>query len=253
MTGSDTILYDLFGQKWPCHYELIDISSGLQHPDMTRRDLTPEDRERAIFALADRLDPSLLVSRAATPWVGPPVLGPDGLVEAGNKRFEALRILRDQRRYDVYSRYLSEKVAEYGMPRWALESRQAPVLVRVRDGRCETWKDRVLFSRLSNYTPEDVNRILGQAESDGAACADLLDRVRCAPTEDAAEGLDRPENSSLLTQILETLPPESISDLAVPTDTRFRLTTTGQERLRLAQISGLISDRELLFRLSEDL
>lgn len=101
--------------------------------------LQPRQRERAasmmqIDGIAKNLDKDALLKTAANWSDGPPLIGPDGMVESGNGRLLALRwaVEINPPGYNAYRQQLTEQANRFGLNAAEIAQMTQPVLVRER-------------------------------------------------------------------------------------------------------------------------
>lgn len=152
-------------------------------------ELQPRNRGKAgtlaqIEKLHREFEPALLLEDTTALDKGPPMTGPDSLVESGSMRDLLLRKVRreDPGRWAQYQDALKTKVAEFGISPEELAKVKDPVLVRER----LTAVDRKEFARIANEDPK-----LKMGPEEVAA----VDAARM--TDEALEGLDVGEDMTL--------------------------------------------------------
>ncbi len=133
------------GEELAGQYAIVDAKSLSASHDVNLRAvpehaavLAPVSRPRAeheaqVQSIVREFDPSR-IGAAAGVDDGAPVVGPDGLVEAGNSRAVALQRIyqANGQKADDYRQYLREHAASFGITPEAVDAVAKPVLVRVR-------------------------------------------------------------------------------------------------------------------------
>lgn len=161
-------------RKIKARYRLVDLDepaasntlTGAINPAYDQR-LQPRRRERTasrvqIDGIARRLEAAALLRTGASWSDGPPLVGPDGMVESGNGRILALRraVEINPAGYAAYRQQLLDRSAEFGLERSQVAAFERPVLVRERMTEM-TDDERVRFVAAANAS--GVNR-MGAAE-----------------------------------------------------------------------------------------
>lgn len=133
------------GEQLAGRYALVDASKVFASHDADLREqpdhqavIAPAERPRAeheaqVQAIVRDFDPAL-VGASGDVDTGAPVIGEDGLVEAGNSRAVALqRVYRaDGQKAEDYRQFLRDHAGEFGLAPAQVDSMPKPVLVRVR-------------------------------------------------------------------------------------------------------------------------
>ncbi len=161
-------------RKIKVRYRLVDLAEPAASNTLTGainpaydQQLQPRRRDRAasriqIDGIAQRLEAAALLRTGANWSDGPPLVGPDGMVESGNGRILALRraIEINPNGYATYRQQLLDRSAEFGLERSQVAAFEQPVLVRERLTEM-TNGERVRFVAAANAS--GVNR-MGAAE-----------------------------------------------------------------------------------------
>lgn len=183
-------------KRYDFHYEvrpLYDLTTShtdaiTPHPDFPA-ELQPRLRDRAasrdqINRIAGQLAPDELLAETHRIDSGPPIIGPDGVVESGNGRTMALRLAQQRypERFTAYQDALRSQAANLGIDPTTLDTTPNPVLVRVRDSAV----DRPKFAAEANQ---------GTVMEMGSFETALQDAKRLSP--DTLAGLDVGESQSI--------------------------------------------------------
>jgi len=196
------------------------------------RELQQRIRERAasrdqVNRIAWSLEPDGLLHDTQMLDSGPPIIGPDNVVESGNARVMALRVAPQDRRAAYRARLLAY-ADRYGLTREQMDAMKFPVLVRTRISEV----DRVEFAAAANVP---VAMALSTFEQ-GLADARRLTPATVASL-DIAEGesiesaLTKKKNQRLVGAFVESLPKTERAGVA---DATGRLSQAGVTRLKVA-------------------
>ena len=216
--------------------------------------LQPRDRSRAASvrqsqAMAADLYPGILLDPIAKIDDGAPIIGPDGLVESGSGRVNALRIARLDfpENYASYKAMLLEHVRNgtYGDIDVATIG-DNPVLVRER----LTDLDRFEFSRLANESSVLGTSAAEQASMDVAKISDrMLNNLIISEGQTVQDALKTTANQDLVRQFVEKSPR---SDQAVLLTSDGEITRQGMDRILAAIFQYVYGDYAGGLRLAEN-
>lgn len=249
MIGRDTKITDVLGRDYDAHYELVDVDSLKHDPALRRTNMPPEEIHEANLADARNYDPSLVVQMSPNAYAGTPVATPDATVLSGNRRTSVARLLQEQGRYGFYRDYLNEHLDDYEIPRWASDARKSPFLVRVLDTPLSKG-ERAEFAKLSNITADDYDQRMRKIQADAAEFSDLIGSIKHGVHDDTVTALQRPENAGHLQRFYANLGWEDADTMFQPGSDK-ELTPLGIKRIQMATVAGMLTDPELVFRLSE--
>ena len=209
------------------------------------KELQPRDRQREAAKMnvrqqASQLADEILLYDSGALDVGPPIVGPDMMVESGNGRFIMLQIAEQYypQRYAEYQRRLREEADAYGLDAKDFEGVENPVLVRERITPLE---DRVAFVTEANNQPTQAMATIEQATSD-AARVDFGAIAALQPAGDSADidaALLSPRNRHPVESILQIIPKEERAAL-LGKDGRT-LNSRGLERIKAALFFAVYS------------
>ena len=236
-------------RKIRVRYRVVDLDepvasntlTGAVNPGYDEK-FQPRRQERVasqaqIDAIARRLDADALLRSGASWSDGPPLVGPDGMVESGNGRMLALRraVEVNPDGYAAYRRKLTEEAARLGLERAEVEKVERPVLVRERltalDGEA-----RLRFVAEANAS--GVARMGGaeQARADARLIpAGFFAALEVAESDDSlADVLNRRSNLPVVTRFFQLLPE---TERAALMDSRGELSADGVARLERAMFA----------------
>lgn len=219
-------------------YEIVDADSLFR----ASGDFQPRDRSRIasdawIADTAARLDPAQLMP-SPTADRGPPVVGPDGMIESGNGRYGA--ILRAYEKHpDRAAQYRAQiEAAGFAVP----EGVQRPVLVARRKSELSR-EDRVRFtvaaqdSGVAVMTPTEVART-----SSRAMTPEVLGRL------DPAQPIRAEGNADFVRSALAALPRSARNAMF---EASGMLNSLGERQLREALFARAWPDPDILARYTE--
>jgi hypothetical protein len=219
-------------------YEIVDADSLFR----ASGDFQPRDRSRItsdawIADTAARLDPAQLMP-SPTADRGPPVVGPDGMIESGNGRYGA--ILRAYEKHpDRAAQYRAQiEAAGFAVP----EGVQRPVLVARRKSELSR-EDRVRFtvaaqdSGVAVMTPTEVART-----SSRAMTPEVLGRL------DPAQPIRAEGNAEFVRSALAALPRSARNAMF---EASGMLNSLGERQLREALFARAWPDPDILARYTE--
>lgn len=233
-------------QKISARFRVVDLSepvvsnlpSGAINPAYDQA-LQPRRRDRAastlqIDRLSRTLSPTALLNADARWDDGPPIVGPDGMVESGNGRTLALRHAAENnpQQYRAYRAALLDAAPTLGFDRAEIESISTPLLVR---------------ERLTDFSPAQRRRFIRTANSSAAARMGSAEQARAdaelipsgffadlqvADSDTSlAETLGKKANLPVVARFLRLLPE---TERAALLDKRGRLSATGMQRIERA-------------------
>lgn len=219
-------------------------AEGRANPDYPA-ELQPRQRERVasrqqIDELVSRLDPNRL-RESAEASTGAPIIGPDGVVESGNGRTLAIRQAYRRGQADSYRNVLVGMAQRAGIDPREVNSRQQPVLVRVRQGEM-TATERARFTREANAAPTAAMSPVEQAVADSRRA----DFTKLHVADDGS--IDTPSNRDFIRLFLEDLPAAERGQLL---DAQGNLNQLGRQRIRNAVFAAAYGDVEAVARMAE--
>lgn len=219
-------------------YKVVDMAS------LTRAsgDLQPRDRSRInsdewIAATAARLDPAKLLPNPDASS-GPPIIGPDGIIESGNGRVAAI-----DRAYTEFPDRAATYRAQVEAAGFAIpEGVTRPVLVAERrtpldDAQRQQFVVAAQDGGVAQMTPIEIART-GARRMDAPVLARLNPELP----------IDHPDNAEFVTRVMAGL---SRSDRNAMVDKAGALNTPGQRRLREALFARAWPDDDILSRFTE--
>ncbi len=233
-------------------YRLVDLNEPTASHTVAGRsnpaylpELQPRGRERAasqmqIDRIARRLDPEALL-RAGASWAdGPPIVGPDGMVESGNGRLLALRRAAEINP-DGYAQYRAElerRAAGFGLSAAQVRQMRQPILVR---------------ERLTEMTAEERRRFVSEANASGVARMGVAEQARAdaalippgffadlqvAPSDESlADVLTKRDNLPVVQRFLGLLPE---TERAALVDAQGHLSAAGIARIERAMFAYVL-------------
>jgi hypothetical protein len=249
MIGRDTRITDVFGKTYDAHYELVDVDSLKHDPAYNRTNIPASEVHAANEEDARNYDPSLVVQMSPNAYAGTPVATAEGTVLSGNRRTAVARLLQEQGRYHFYRDYLNQNLNDYEIPRWASDARKAPFLVRVLDTPLDAGQ-KAEFARLSNVSPDEYERTIRQAQTDASEFSGLLSALHYGVGDDTQAAFQRPENGAAVRSFRANLGWEDADTMFQPGDGQT-LSPLGIKRIQTAAVAGMLTDPELVYRLSE--
>jgi hypothetical protein len=237
------------GRKIKVRYRVVDLNEPLTSHTITGdinpafdQTLQPRRRERVasmaqIKRIATRLDAQTLLRPEASWADGPPLIGPDGLVESGNGRLLALRQAAEHypERYQAYREQLICRADGFGLARGQIETMTQPVLVR---------------ERLTPFSPEERLRFISEANASGLARLGVAEQAQAdarlispgfladlkiaGSDRSLAEVLTKQANSPVIARFVKRLPE---TEQAALMDRSGQLSTEGLGRLERAMFA----------------
>jgi hypothetical protein len=237
------------GRKLTARYRVVELDepvvSNLAGGDINPeydQTLQPRRRDRAasqvqIDTIATKLEAGELLKLGASWSDGPPLVGPDGLVESGNGRILALRraVESNPAGYAVYRQQLTEQAMQYGLEGVAITKLERPLLVR---------------ERLTLLADTERRRFVTEANASGVSRMGLAEQARADAQllppgffrelqvsdsdRSLAEVLVKKTNAPLVARFFKLLPE---TERAVLMDRRGRLSNEGSNRLERAMFA----------------
>jgi hypothetical protein len=212
-----------------------------------RRSRTADRRQ--IDAIARQLAPEALLKTGANWAEGPPIVGPDRLVESGNGRVLALRrsLELNPAGYAAYCQALTKRARQYGLKPKAVRRLRQPLLVRERVTPL-TAEERLRFVMAANAS--GANR-LGAAEQALAEArlipAGFFGELQVADSDRSlAVVLSKKVNVPVVARWVNLLPPTERTALL---DGQGGLSATGINRLERAMLAYVLPDGERVVQL----
>lgn len=254
MIGRKTRIVDPRGGTYLAHFRVVPLDELKVSPDFRRQDLSGDELAAQLYDHASHYDPALTVNRQVGPNVGPPVVGPDLEVEAGNGRVDTLHVLRGMDDYGRYSGYLAARAVDFGLDRDAVEAGDWPVLVRERRDGPIGRAERTRFARWANVSPEGFQQFLGRTRRDASTWTPFLSKAVLRGAEDLNAALEDPSNRRAFEETVRTA---GLVDLAgmltMDEQGRPAFTESARKRLTVAALAGVLDDATLLYELAEDI
>ena len=202
-------------------------------------ELQPRERDREgakaiVQRNASRLAPEILLYDTGALDVGPPIVGPDQMVESGNGRFIAIQTAIDQypHHYNAYAERLRAEADAYGLDDKDFEGVKHPVLVRER---LTPVADRVRFVTEANNTPTQDMSTIEKARGDaGRVTVNDIAQFQAVAGKNLDEALNAASNRPLVDSIMRHVPAEESS--ALWSKDGRRLTGPGLDRVKAALV-----------------
>lgn len=250
--GRSTTMFDGRLRSHPVQYQLVGLDEPVAalgangdwnpaYPEAMRRTDLGEaaDIRARNEAGARNLQPALLLNPGPTPYLGPPVVGPDGIVDGGSRRLDMLRLAKEG--YEAYRWQLRDAADTFGFSPDQVASMDRPVVVRARRDPLGPG-DRARFSRSLNTDPAEVARHYASATRVGLQLAgDIRDIARSARQ---SEGLfDNPDTLRLIAKNLPGLDPEDLFGMFQP---NAELTDAGKRRIMAGILSTVTQSPEFI-------
>jgi len=246
-TGRPTKILDLLGREYDAHYEVRDLDALRADPALARTDVSTEQIAKANEADAHDYKPDLVLQISPNPYIGPPVIAPDGTILSGHRRSAVVGMLRDQGRFALYGNRLKDAAELAEIPAESVVPHRTPVLVRVVDTPMSSG-ERQEFARMSNLTPDDWDRTFEQVREDAPRFGPLLSELQIQPGETLEAALANGEtNGAAMRRFYDTLDLTEVEGMFVDGE----LTQDALKRMQLVAAGSVLTDPELLFRLSQ--
>lgn len=204
--------------------------------------LQPRRRERAasqaqIEGMARTLAAGELLKSGASWADGPPLVGPDGMVESGNGRMLALRraVEINPAGYEAYRQQLARQAVEFGLNRGEVEKMKQPVLVRERLTGLDE-RARLHFVTEANASGASRMGVAEQARADAKLIPPgfLADLQISDSDRSLADVLTKTGNAPVVSRFFKLLPETERGALA---DSRGKLSAEGVGRLERAMFA----------------
>ncbi len=214
------------------------LANGTVNPAYDHQ-LQPRRRDRKaslaqIERLAGKLDTDELL-KAGAGWAdGPPLVGPDGMVESGNGRLLAMRraVETNPQAYAEYRHKLKEQAARFGLRRPAVARMARPVLVRERLTEMSA-EQRRQFVNEANAGRSARMGVAEQARADaGLIPPGFFADLQTTDSDRSLAGtLSKKSNAPVVARFLKLLPE---TEQAALVDSRGQLSIDGAARLERA-------------------
>lgn len=224
------------GRKIGTEFELVEIDAlQAASGELQNRDRTRASSDAQIQNIAANLEPERLGSSAEADR-GAPIVGPDGIIESGNGRVQAL-----MRAYD-------------GVPERAEAYRQ---FLRAQGFNPDGLKRPVLIRRRkTEMTPEERRRFVIEANTSATARLTSVEQARSDADiidENVAQlytggDITQANNSEFVRGFISKLPESERGALAGPDG---RLSQEGARRVQNAMLARAYGDAALLSKLTE--
>lgn len=196
------------------------------------QELQPRDRGKVmakniVRKNASRMAPDLLLRDTGALDVGPPIVGPDFMVESGNGRFIAMQIASEENP-DIWARYqksLRDRAASYGFDETDFEGLANPVLVRERTANV----NRLDFVAEANHAPIQEMGIVETARADSKRLP-LSTLGELQQVEGSlADALRAQANAPIVASVMQLVP---LNDQTKLIDEDLKLSPLGIERVK---------------------
>ncbi len=225
-------------------------------------EIQPRQRNRSalrnqVKKIAAGLEPSPLLEDLRTLNLGPPIVGPDLVVEGGNGRTMAIiQAATDHpEKYQAYRSALEARARRYGLRTAAIHEMTLPILVRER---LTDVADRAEFARETNRSPGISSSMIEQADVDASRISlRMLESLEFGENDSIGDALRAARNAGFVTRFLGTLTDEERAELidsrgSTNTFGILRITVAiflrafpGEEGLRLAELAFESADEEI--------
>lgn len=210
-------------------------------------ELQPRDRDRTMYRAeaekrAKTFDPELAM-RTESGGDGPPLVGADGVVLAGNGRTMSMRLMSDER-WDHYRTALARRAEEFGMTPEQVMAMEHPVLVREVGPEMMTARYASAFNaRTGGMAPAEMSNALA-----ALVTPDDILALKVAPGTSMSEALLRADNQTFVRRLLDQLTPEQQRSYL---DEGGGLGASGLTLIRGAMLGKMLPDTGLVTRLLE--
>jgi len=227
------------GETYNMQYGIVDVKDmitshdiNLSQVDLYAQELQRRLRDRAAYQTqmierAENLDPRQLLWETRMTNSGPPIVGPDMMVESGNGRalytLYAIKNFPDS--YDGYTKALQGYLKDYGFTDNALEGIEHPMLVRIRMDDV----DRIAFAEDANA--EVTTRMSSTEEGlmdAGKIDNKLLAYLSISETNDIFQDLRSANNAKFRKAFFDKI---SSGDINQYVDAHGNLTAEGLNRI----------------------
>jgi len=161
MRESEFALVD--ADKILASHDEVNFNNTKGYPTQGGRSVNPrnykadQNAQGQIDQIAKNLDPFEIISNAANPSTGTPIITPDGIVVSGNGRTMSIKraIKSNPEGYAAYVNHLKGDIGTYGLTEEQLAQHTNPILVRVDNS-------------LSEYSPKELDRYNKQSQKEEA-------------------------------------------------------------------------------------
>ena len=207
-------------------------------------ELQPRDRANAVNMLQVREIASKFESAAYLDDVrsidrGAPIVGADGVVESGNGRTLALRMVADNapEKYADYRDKLIARAGEYGFAPEQVGQMTRPVLVRERPSTAlrsaqDAIAERMEFARAANVTPSAAMSASELAQRDARILSPvILNSLTIGESQTIEQALRSPANIDAVRAFVDALPETERGDVV---DAAGNLSQNGIKRMTAA-------------------
>lgn len=258
-TGKNGKAFTADNQEVDFEYAIVDLSSlvashspqGIRNPEYPQG-LQPRDRTRAasqlqVREIAQTLNPERM---GGNPLLseGAMVVGPDGIVESGNNRKNALEIVYEQlpEKAEEYRTWLENNAeSKFGVSLENAADMPSPVLVRVRTSEIA---DRSTLGEAANIPTTQQLNVVERARLDaGKLATNLL--VGFAPTDNGVE--DTLANREFFQNFNQQVVPSAERNAFM--DANGRISQEGLARVRNAVLFKAYGNEQVISRVAESL
>jgi len=247
--GKQTLAYDPNSRMHYMQMAVVEMDDLLvshtagyaENPDYPQ-ELQPRNRNRQDYknqvqdiANPKKFVPSRLLRDTREVTIGPPIVGKDLVVESGNGRVMALRLMRSSYKDSSYAAYrdsLAMAAEAYAIPAQELAKYKHPVLVRIRTSGV---KDRSAFCRLCNSRETRAASPFEIAQQDALRIsAEAVARLEVAEEEDIDDALRKVVNLPIMREFASSLSDNERSDIS---DSKGQFNATAYERVKWALLA----------------
>jgi hypothetical protein len=236
-------------RKVTVRYRVVDLDEPIASNTVTGeinphydQELQPRRRDRAgyqlqIENLARNLEAASLLQPEASWSEGPPIVGPDGMVESGNGRLLALRLAAEinPAGYLAYRQALQTRAFEYGLNPSDLNKIKRPVMVRERVTEFSS-QARKQFVNEANVSGATRMGVAEQARADAQLIPPgFFAGLQVAESDNSlADVLSKKANGPVIARFASLLPETEKAALA---DRQGNLSAEGVSRLERAMFA----------------
>ena len=214
---------------------IVSHSEGFVENPEFLRDLQPRIRDRAaaklqVDEIVQKFQPDGYLVDTRTLDRGPMIVGPDRIVESGNGRSIALRIIRqdEPEKWAAYQKRLHEAVKEYGINPKQMDKIKDPVLVRHR----LTKVDRKAFVDEANLPATLEMSAFEEGLQDARRIDDrILATIDISDSKTIEASLISPSNRHIIKQFVDSLPHNARGGIL---NDKGEITPAGISRLKTA-------------------
>jgi hypothetical protein len=223
-------------------FEVVDASDlKFASDDLQPRDRTRKASELQIRNIAQNFTFDLMNPLDRRSDSGLPIVGPDNVIESGNARVAAIRLMASEypNKYKLYRDFVDKFAKERGIQ--VPEGIQLPILIRRRVSSLDD-QQRIQFVRASNEDNKISFSELEQALLD----AKLLDSALLQTFDAEADGgVLSPKNKDFVSGFIDRVSNVSNRNLFFDEDLKF-LSKYGKRRIELALLAYAIPDKDFL-------